>query len=81
MLFKFAIPAVFATVLLHTFVGTVAAVPQGPIIIPCMGSLPTYSQATAQVITPVLAATFAATTPVVGSVKMANFSALCRLRS
>ncbi|KAJ3720762.1 hypothetical protein DFJ43DRAFT_1158872 [Lentinula guzmanii] len=37
MLFKFAIPAVLATVLLHTFVGTVAAVPQGPIIISCKG--------------------------------------------
>ncbi|KAJ3767197.1 hypothetical protein FB446DRAFT_755691, partial [Lentinula raphanica] len=68
MLFKFAIPAVFATVLLHTFVGTVAAVPQGPIIIPCNGPGDNTS---------VLAATFAATTPVVGSVKMANFSALC----
>ncbi|KAJ4468181.1 hypothetical protein J3R30DRAFT_3687940 [Lentinula aciculospora] len=52
MLFKFAIPTVFVTVLLYTLVGTVAGVPQGGIIIPCKGpgdsALPVISAAITQ---------------------------------
>ncbi|KAJ3930847.1 MAG: hypothetical protein NXY57DRAFT_1062225 [Lentinula lateritia] len=37
MLFKFAAPTMLIAVLLHTFIGTVAGTPQGPVIISCRG--------------------------------------------
>ncbi|KAJ3913353.1 hypothetical protein F5877DRAFT_71641 [Lentinula edodes] len=53
MLFKFAAPTMLIAVLLHTFVGTVAGTPQGPIIISCRGpndhsALPAIFAATTQ---------------------------------
>ncbi|KAJ3840489.1 hypothetical protein F5878DRAFT_613040, partial [Lentinula raphanica] len=68
MLFKVAISTtVLVTALLHTFVGTVAAIPSEPLIIYCKGPGD---------VTSVLAVTFVATTQVLGPVKMVNLIVL-----